>query len=43
MIRLTITVENISTVIQVYDSIRIRSSFDENADWGSLSDLTTMT
>jgi hypothetical protein len=42
MIRLTITVENISTVIQVYDSIRIRSDLDENADWGSLSDLTTL-
>lgn len=42
MIRLTITVENISTVIQVYDSIRVRSDLSETANWDSLSDLTTM-
>jgi hypothetical protein len=47
MIRLTITVENISTVIQVYDRIRVRSGLDENADWdavssGTVSDVTTV-
>lgn len=41
MITLTITVDNIATVISVYDRVRIRTSTDENASWDSLSDLTT--
>jgi len=42
MIRLTITVENISTVIQVYDRVRVRSSAIETADWDTLTDLTNI-
>lgn len=42
MINLTITVNNITTVMNVYDWIRIRTSENEDASWGSLPDLTTM-